>query len=65
MDSEAANHIDLLSALIHEFGHHLGLVDVEDLTKALGGQLEIGVRQLDFSHDELFADPDALAELRS
>ncbi|MCA9071635.1 MAG: FG-GAP repeat protein, partial [Planctomycetaceae bacterium] len=65
IDSNATNHIDLLSVLVHEFGHHLGFVDVTDLTNPMGEKLDVGTRRVDFSHDELFANPDALADLLS
>ena len=59
----AANHIDLLSVLLHEFGHHLGLEDVDDLSDLMGEELGIGVRRVDRARNELFASDNLMEEV--
>lgn len=42
----ASNHIDLLTVLIHEFGHAAGMSDVDVPTNVMHTSLDVGVRRL-------------------
>jgi hypothetical protein len=44
-DSPAAGRVDLLTALLHQMGHLLGLEDVEDADELMSVELAAGVRK--------------------
>ena len=49
--SDAAGGVDLLSVLIHEFGHVLGLADVDHEHSLMSSILQVGVRVLPDTED--------------
>jgi hypothetical protein len=61
IDSPAANHVDLLTVLVHEMGHVLGLDDdgaADPFTgEVMADSLPLGVRRINFDDSVTVTDP--------
>ncbi|MCA9068980.1 MAG: tail fiber protein, partial [Planctomycetaceae bacterium] len=57
-DEAAYSHYDLLTAILHEQGHILGLNHADSLSQVMYGGLGVGVRKLPTSNDLVYSGED-------